>query len=149
MRIDFQIVALAGCFFVGAFVSGLYYRAELADVKAEYTLAAEKYQADLRSKERQYAERLAEASDAKQAEIDRLKLSLGAMRGDVERLRRAASAGRGGMPAGAGSARLSCERQVADCKRLLAEGAELLSEGGELVGGLSADRNAVRKALKP
>lgn len=147
MRIDFQIVALAGCFFVGAFVSGLYYRAELADVKAEYTSAAEKYQADLRSKERQYAERLAEASDAKQAEIDRLKLSLGAMRGDVERLR--VAAGSSGMSGtGTGSARVSCERQVRECVRLLAEGAELLEEGGGLVGGLSADRNAVRKTLE-
>ena len=74
---------------------------------------------------------------------------LAGMRNDVERLRRAASAGRGGVPAGAGSACVAYQRQVSDCKRLLAEGAELLSEGGGLVGGLSADRNAVREALKP
>lgn len=143
MRIEFQIVALAGCFFAGAFVSGLYYRAELADVKAEYTSAAEKYQADLRSKERQYAERLAEASDAKQAEIDRLELSLGAMRGDVERLR--VAAGSSGMSGtGTGTCK-SCQRQVSDCLRLLDEGAGLLEESGGLVGRFNADREALRK----
>lgn len=144
MRIDFQIVALAGCFFVGAFVSGLYYRAELADVKAEYASAAEKYQADLRSKERQYAERLAEASDAKQAEIDRLELSLGAMRGDVERLRVAASR-RSGVPTDDSGSGKSCQRQVSDCLRLLDESAGLLEESGGLVGRFNADREALRK----
>lgn len=143
MRIDFQIVALAGCFFAGAFVSGLYYREELADVKAEYASAAEKYQADLRSKERQYAERLAEASDAKQAEIDRLELSLGAMRGDVERLRVAAS--RGDVSGTGASSCKPCQRQVGDCLRLLGEGAGLLEESGELVGKFNADREALRK----
>lgn len=143
MRIDFQIVALAGCFFAGAFVSWLHYREELADVKAEYASAAEKYQADLRSKERQYAERLAEASDAKQAEIDRLELSLGAMRGDVERLRVAAS--RGDVSGTGASSCKSCQRQVGDCLRLLDEGAGLLEESGGLVGKFNADREAVRK----
>lgn len=144
MRIDFQIVALAGCFFAGAFVSGLYYREELADVKAEYASAAEKYQADLRSKERQYAERLAEASDAKQAEIDRLELSLGAMRSDIERLRLAASR-RSGVPADDPGTGKSCQRQVSDCLRLLDEGAGLLEESGGLVGRFNADREALRK----
>lgn len=143
MKIDFQIVALAGCFFAGAFVSGLYYRAELADVKAEYTSAAEKYQANLRSKERQYAERLAEATDTKQAEIDRLKFSLGAMRGDVERLRVAAS--RGGVSGTSASACKSCQRQVRNCLQLLGEGAGLLEESGGLVGKFNADREALRK----
>lgn len=143
MRIDFRIVALVGCFFAGAFVSGLHYRAELADVKAEYASAAEKYQADLRSKERQYAERLAEASDAKQAEIDRLELSLGAMRGDVERLR--VTAGSSGMSGTGASSCKSCQRQVGDCLRLLGEGAGLLEESGELVGKFNADREALRK----
>lgn len=143
MRIEFQIVALAGCFFAGAFVSGLHYRAELADVKAEYASAAEKYQADLRSKERQYAERLAEATDAKQAEIDRLELSLGSMRSDVERLR--FSAGRSGMSGAGADTCKSCQRQVGDCLRLLGEGAGLLEESGGLVGKFNADREAVRK----
>ncbi len=144
MRIDFQIVALAGCFFAGAFVSGLYYRAELADVKAEYASAAEAYQNELRAKERKNAERLAEATDAKQAEIDRLKFSLGAMRGDVERLRVAASRS-GGVPADGSGSGKSCQRQVGDCLRLLEEGADLLEESGELVGRFNADREAVRK----
>ena len=94
-------------------------------------------------------EKLADAVDKKQAEIDALGSQLAGMRDDVERLRRAASADRGGVPAGAGSTCVSCERQVRECVLLLAEGAELLSEGGGLVGGLSADRNAVREALKP
>lgn len=143
MRIEFQIVALVGCFVAGAFVSGLHYQAKLADVKAEYSSAAEKYQADLRSKERQYAERLAEATDTKQAEIDRLKLSLGAMRGDVERLRVAAS--HGDVSGTGASSCKPCQRQVGDCLRLLGEGAGLLEESGELVGKFNADREAVRK----
>lgn len=147
MKIDFQIAALAGCFLAGAFVSGLYYREELADVKAEYASAAEKYQADLRSKERQYAERLAEASDAKQEEIDRLNGDLVSMRGDIERLRVAASR-RGRVPADDPRSGKSCERQIRECVRLLSEGAGLLEEGSGLVGGFNADRKAVRKLMK-
>ena len=147
MRIDFQIVALAGCFFAGAFVSGLYYRAELADVKAEYASAAEAYQNELRAKERKNAERLAAATDAKQAEIDRLNGDLVSMRGDIERLRLAASRSSRVPADGSGSGQ-SCQRQVGDCLRLLSEGAELLEEGSGLVGGLNADRKAVKKLMK-
>lgn len=141
----------AGVFIFGAgyaFADALR-TADIQRLKAEYAQAAQEYQAKLTKREADNAKKLAEAVDKKQAEIDALDSQLAGMRDDVERLRRAASAGGGGVPPGAGSACLSCERQVADCKRLLAEGAELLSEGGGLVGGLSADRNAVRKALKP
>lgn len=147
MRIDFQIVALAGCFFAGAFVSGLYYRAELANVRAEYASAAEAYQNSLRVEERKNAERLAAATDAKQAEIDRLNDDLASMRGDIERLRVAASR-RGGVSAGDPGSGKSCERQVRECVRLLSEGAGLLEEGSGLVGGLNADRKAVKKLMK-
>ena len=147
MKIDFQIVALAGCFFAGAFVSGLYYRAELAGVKAEYASAAEVYQNELRAKERKNAELLAAATDAKQAEIDRLNDTLSSVRGDVERLRLAASR-RGGVPADDSGSGKSCERQIGECVRLLSEGAGLLEEGSGLVGGLNADRAAVRKLMR-
>lgn len=123
--------------------------ADIERLKADYAQAAQEYQAKLTKREADNAKKLADAVDKKQAEIDALGFQLAGMRDDVERLRRAASADRGGVPPGADSACVSCERQVADCKRLLAEGAELLEEGGGLVGGLSADRNAVRKALKP
>lgn len=144
MKIDFQIVALAGCFFAGAFVSGLYYRAELANVRAEYASAAEMYQNSLRTEERKNAERLAAATDAKQAEIDRLNDDLASMRGSIERLRVAASRS-GGVPADNSGSGKPCERQVRECVRLLSEGAGLLEEGGELVRGFNADREAVRK----
>lgn len=123
--------------------------ADIERLKADYAQAAQEYQAKLTKREADNAKKLADAVDKKQAEIDALGSQLAGMRDDVERLRRAASAGGSGVPAGPGSACVFCERQVSDCKRLLAEGAELLSEGGGLVGGLSADRNAVRKALKP
>ena len=123
--------------------------ADIARLKAGYAAAAQKYQAELTKRETDNAKNLADAVDKKQAEIDALDSQLAGMRSDVERLRRAASSGSGGVPPGAGSACVSYQRQVRECKRLLAEGAELLSEGGGLVGGLSADRNAVRKALKP
>ena len=123
--------------------------ADIVRLKAGYAAAAQKYQAELTKRETANAKKLADAVDKKQAEIDALGSQLAGMRNDVERLRRAASSGGGGVPPGAGSACVSCERQVRDCVRLLAEGAELLEEGGGLVGGLSADRNAVREALKP
>ena len=147
MKIDFQIAALAGCFLAGAFVSGLYYRADLANVRAEYASAAEAYQNSLRAEERKNAERLAEATDAKQAEIDRLNDDLASMRGDIERLRVAASR-RGGVPADDSGSGKSCERQIGECVRLLSEGAGLLEEGSGLVGGLNADRAAVRKLMR-
>lgn len=123
--------------------------ADIQRLKAEYAQAAQEYQAKLTKREADNAKKLADAVDKKQAEIDALGSQLAGMRDDVERLRRAASSGSGGVPPGAGSTCVAYQRQVADCKRLLAEGAELLEEGGGLVGGLSADRNAVRKALKP
>lgn len=147
MRIDFQIIALAGCFFAGAFVSGLYYRAELANVRAEYASAAEAYQNSLRAEERKNAERLAAATDAKQAEIDRLNDDLASMRGDIERLRVAASS-RGGVSADGSGSGKSCERQIGECVRLLSEGAGLLEEGSGLVRGINADRAAVRKLMR-
>lgn len=123
--------------------------ADIERLKADYAQAAQEYQAKLTKREADNAKKLADAVDKKQAEIDALGSQLAGMRDDVERLRRAASAGGGGVPPGAGSACVSCQRQVRECVLLLAEGAELLSEGGGLVGGLSADRNAVREALKP
>lgn len=147
MKIDFQIAALAGCFLAGAFVSGFYYRAELADVRAEYASAAEAYQNSLRAEERKNAERLASASDAKQAEIDRLNVTLSSVRGDVERLR-VAAARRGSVSGNNAGACKSCERQIGECVRLLSEGAGLLEEGSGLVGGFNADRKAVRKLMK-
>lgn len=123
--------------------------ADIARLKAGYAAAAQKYQAELTKRETANAKNLADAVDKKQAEIDALDSQLAGMRSDVERLRRAASAGRGGVPAGAGSTCVSCERQVAECRRLLAESAGLLEEGGRMVGGLNADRAAVREALKP
>lgn len=123
--------------------------AEIQRLKADYAQAAQEYQAKLTKREADNAKKLADAVDKKQAEIDALGSQLAGMRDDVERLRRAASSGSSGVPPGAGSACISCERQIRECVRLLAEGAELLEEGGGLVGGLSADRNAVREALKP
>jgi HAMP domain-containing protein len=123
--------------------------ADIERLKADYAQAAQEYQAKLTKREADNAKKLADAVDKKQAEIDALGSQLAGMRDDVERLRRAASSGSSGVPPGAGSACISCERQIRECVRLLAEGAELLSEGGGLVGGLSADRNAVREALKP
>ncbi|WP_333580367.1 hypothetical protein [Duodenibacillus massiliensis] len=123
--------------------------AEIERLKGDYAKAAQEYQAKLTKREADNAKKLADAVDKKQAEIDALGSQLAGMRDDVERLRRAASSGGGGVPPGAGSACISCERQIRECVRLLAEGAELLSEGSGLVGRLSADRNTVREALKP
>lgn len=123
--------------------------ADIARLKAGYAAAAQKYQAELTKRETANAKNLADAVDKKQAEIDALGSQLAGMRDDVERLRRAASSGSGGVPPGAGSTCVSCERQVAECRRLLAESAGLLEEGGRMVGGLNADRAAVREALKP
>lgn len=123
--------------------------ADIQRLKADYAQAAQEYQAKLTKREADNAKNLADAVDKKQAEIDALGSQLAGMRDDVERLRRAASSGSGGVPPGAGSTCVSCERQVAECRRLLAESAGLLEEGGRMVGGLNADRAAVREALKP
>ncbi len=147
MKIDLQVVALAGCFVAGVFVSGLYYRSELADVKSSYAQAAEQYQAELRKKGEEYEKRLAKATDAKQAEIDRLNGVLISMRGDVERLRVAATSRRA-VPRAKGSAGEPSERQDESCIRLLAESARLLEEGGGLLRDINADREGVRKLKK-
>ncbi len=139
----YVITAIAGLA-AGIFLAGLYWRAQIADMKAETAQAAALYQDDLRKKERDYAQRLAAATDAKQAEIDRLQSSLDGLRTDADRLRIAASR-RSAVPARAGNPCESCQRQVGECVKLLSESAELFEEGGGLLRDFNADREAVRK----
>lgn len=122
--------------------------ADIARLKAGYAAAAQKYQAELTKRETDNAKKLADAVDKKQAEIDALDSQLAGMRSDVERLRRAASAGRGRVPAGTCDSGKLCERRIKECQRLLSEGADILEESGRLVGRFNADRNSVRQALK-
>ncbi len=139
----YVITAIAGLA-AGIFLAGLYWRAQIADMKAETAQAAALYQDDLRKKERDYAQRLAAATDAKQAEIDRLQSSLDGLRTDADRLRIAASR-RSAVPARAGNSCESCQRQVGECVKLLSESAGLFEEGGGLLRDFDADRGAVRK----
>lgn len=134
----------AAAFIAGAGAAGLYYRAEIADLKADYAQAAQKHQADLRKIGEENAEKLAQAADERQKEVDRLNLSLSAMRSDVERLR-VANARRSGVPKSGPSAGNVSQRQDGDCLRLLEEGAGLLEEGGGLLRDFNADREAMRK----
>ena len=122
--------------------------ADIARLKAGYAAAAQKYQAELTKRETANAKNLADAVYKKQAEIDALDSQLAGMRSDVERLRRAASAGRGRVPAGTCDSGKLCERRIKECQRLLSEGADILEESGRLVGRFNADRNSVRQALK-
>lgn len=122
--------------------------ADIARLKAGYAAAAQKYQAELTKRETDNAKKLADAVDKKQAEIDALDSQLAGMRSDIERLRRAASAGRGRVPAGTCDSGKLCERRIKECQRLLSEGADILEESGRLVGRFNADRNSVRQALK-
>ncbi len=144
MNIASVLAALAVGFFVGGATTSLHYQAQIADMKTAATAAAQNYQQTLLKRESDYAKRLATATDAKQAEIDRLQSSLSSLRSDAERLRVAATRRRG-MSATAGSACQPCQRQVSECVGLLAEGGRLVEEGGELLRDFSADRNAVRK----
>lgn len=121
--------------------------ADIARLKAGYAAAAQKYQAELTKRETDNAKKLADAVDKKQAEIDALDSQLAGMRSDVERLRRAASAGRGRVPAGTCDSGKLCERRIAECRRLLVESAESLEEGSRLVIRLSSDRSAVKEIL--
>ena len=122
--------------------------ADIEQLKADYAAAAQRYQTELTKKESDNAQKLADAVDKKQAEIDALDAQLAGMRIDVERLRDAAAAGGGRVPAGTGDSGKSCERRVEECQRLLAESAQLLEEGGRLVGRFSADRQAMKQVLK-
>ena len=72
--------------------------ADIQRLKADYAQAAQEYQAKLTKREADNAKKLADAVDKKQAEIDALGSQLAGMRDDVKRLRRAASAGGGGVP---------------------------------------------------
>ena len=121
--------------------------ADIARLKAGYAAAAQKYQAELTKRETDNAKKLADAVDKKQAEIDALDSQLAGMRRDVERLRGAAAAGGGRVPAGTCDSGKLCERRIAECRRLLVESAESLEEGSRLVIRLSSDRSAVKKIL--
>lgn len=121
--------------------------ADIARLKAGYAAAAQKYQAELTKRETDNAKKLADAVDKKQAEIDALDSQLAGMRRDVERLRGAAAAGGGRVPAGTCDSGKLCERRIAECRRLLVESAESLEEGSRLVIRLSSDRSAVKEIL--
>ncbi|HAF65255.1 MAG: hypothetical protein EGQ76_08275 [Sutterella sp.] len=121
--------------------------ADIEQLKAEYAAAAQRYQAELTKKESDNAQKLADAVDKKQAEIDALDAQLAGMRIDVERLRDAAAAGSSRVSSDTGGSGKSCERRIAECQRLLAESAQLLEEGGRLVGRFSADRAALKGIL--
>lgn len=138
------IIALTACFVTGAASIAFYYESEISDMKAAYALAAEKYQTELTQKERENAEKLAQAVNARQAEVDKLNGALDAMRTDVERLR-LASARSSRMSAASGDSCGVCQRQVRECVKLLGESAELFEEGGGLLRDFNADREAVRK----
>ncbi len=138
------LAALAAGFFVGGAATSLHYQAQISDMKAAATAAAQTYQQKLLKREADYAKQLAAATDAKQAEIDRLQSTVDGLRTDAERLRLAASR-RGRVSASAGDTLSACQRQVSECVNLLAEGGRLVEEGGGLLRDFSADRNAVRQ----
>lgn len=137
------IVFMAGMA-AGVFVAGLYWQSQIDSLKTESAQAANLYQDDLRKKEREYAERLAAAADAKQAEIDRLNGDIVSLRTDADRLRVAASR-RSAVSGKSGGSCESYKRQVSECVKLLSEGAGLFEEGGGLLRDFNADREAVRK----
>ncbi len=144
MRIWLFLGAAAVSFFAGGLSAGLYYNAQISDLKAAASDAAAKYQQNLLKRESEYAKRISAATDAKQAEIDRLQSDLDSLRRDAERLRLAASR-RSRVSASAGSTREPCQRQVSECLGLLAEGGRLVEESGGLLRDFNADREAMRK----
>lgn len=138
------LVAVVAGAIAGAGISALHYKAEISDIKTVYAIAAERHQTELLKKERENAEKLAQAANARQAEVDKLNNDLSAMRSDTDRVRIAVARSGGVSSANKNSCGVY-QRQVRECVGLLAEGAGLLEESGGLLRDFNADREAVRK----
>ena len=132
-------VALLVSAFAGYRYAAALYTADIAALRADYAARAAQLEETYRAKEREGAEALSAAWDAR----DRALADAVDLRADVERVRREGADLRRQLSRADADSCDDCRAKLAGCISLLEEGAGLLAEGSELSQRIAADKDAI------
>nr|DAF69468.1 MAG TPA: hypothetical protein [Caudoviricetes sp.] len=133
---------------VGIFVAGYQYAAalygeDIAALREDYATRAQSLEIKYREKERNYAQSLVDAWEARDKALARVD-DLGA---DLERVRKQAADARSRLSAaGAGTCKSERE-QLARCADLVERGTELVRRGVDLSERVAIDKDAIAKIV--
>ena len=127
--------------FAGYRYAAALYTADIAALRADYAARAAQLEETYRAKEREGAEALSAAWDAR----DRALADAVDLRADVERVRREGDALRRKLSRAGSDSCDACRTKLAGCVILLEEGASLLEEGASLSQRIAADKDAIAK----
>ena len=132
-------LALLMSAFAGYRYAAALYSEDIAALRADYAARAAQLEETYRAKERESAEALSAAWEAR----DRALADAVDLRGDVERVRREGDALRRELSRAEPGACDACRAKLAGCVGLLEEGSSLLAEGAALSQRIAADKDAV------
>ena len=134
---------------VGIFVAGYQYAAalygeDIAALREDYATRAQSLEIKYREKERNYAQSLVDAWEARDKALARVD-DLGA---DLERVRKQAADARSRLSASAGGTCDAERKQLARCAGLVVRGAELVKRGVELSERTAIDKDSVVQLVR-
>lgn len=132
-------IALLVSAFAGYRYAAALYTADIEALRADYAARAAKLEENYRAKERESAEALSAAWDAR----DRALADAVDLHGDLERVRREGADLRRRLSEARPGSCDACRAKLAGCVGILEEGAGLLAEGAELSQRIAADKDAV------
>ena len=134
-------LALLVSAFAGYRYAAALFTADIEALRADYAARAAQLEETYRAKERESAEALSAAWDAR----DRALSDAVDLRGDLERVRDESAALRRRLSETRPDSCDACRAKLAGCVGLLEEGASLLAEGAALSQRIAADKDAVVK----
>lgn len=134
-------LALLASAFAGYRYAAALYAADISALRANYAARAAQLEENYRAKERESAEALSAAWDAR----DRALADAVDLRGDLERVRREGADLRRRLSAAGSDSCNACRAKLAGCIGLLEEGSSLLAEGAEISQRIAADKDAISK----
>lgn len=117
------------------------YTADISALRADYAARAAQLEETYRAKERENAEALSAAWDAR----DRALSDAVDLRGDLERVRREGTDLRRRLSEARPDSCDACRAKLAGCVGLLEEGSSLLAEGAALSQRIAADKDALAR----
>lgn len=133
------VLAVFGAAVLGYTLAARGYKADIAQMQADYSARAQEQAEQNLKKERESAEKLSAAIAARDAALR----DLDASRGDADGLRNELAAyERKLSSAGAGACEFERKR-LAGCVRLLSEGSGLAAEGARLAQRIAVDKDAI------
>ena len=134
-------LALLVSAFAGYRYAAALYGEDIAALRADYAARAAQLEETYRAKERESAEALSAAWDAR----DKALADAVDLRGDLERVRREGADLRRRLSAAGSDSCDACRAKLAGCVGLLEEGAGLLAEGASLSQRIAADKDALAR----